>query len=168
LTKNLYWIIIYKIDFKEYDMWKRTFYKIMIYTIFCLGLNLVGCVSVKDDPNGKTTILEGSWENNNFKLVVKGNYYISLYNNILYGRGQITFDGKHFILASTHAWKDNQWNEFVETINGECVVDGNILTIKNVEGRYNLFNGEWRKIKDIDIEEYINNPPASVRAANVI
>jgi hypothetical protein len=82
--------------------------------------------------------------------------------------GQITYDGKHFILASTHAWRDNEWHQFVETINGECIVDGNVLTITNVEGRYNMFNGIWKKKKNIDLEEYMNNPPASVRAADVI
>ena len=51
-------------------------------------------------------------------------------------------------------------------INGECVVDGDVLTITNVEGRYNMFNGVWKK--NVNLEEYINNPPASVLAADVI
>jgi hypothetical protein len=67
------------------------------YIIFCLGISLVGCNSVKIDPNGKTKILEGTWTNNNFTLVIKGNYYISLNNSVLYRRGQITYDGEHFI-----------------------------------------------------------------------
>jgi hypothetical protein len=129
---------------------------------------LAGCASVKIDSHGRTKILEGTWVNNNFTLVIKGNYYISLNNNVLYGRGQITYDGEHFILASTHAWRDNEWHSFVETINGDCIVDGDVLIITNVEGRYGMFNGAWKKVKDINLEEYINNPPAAVRMANVI
>jgi hypothetical protein len=140
--------------------------KMMLCALFYAGIGLIGCVSSRDHRG--TKILEGTWENNNFVLVIKEHYYVSLHNNILYGMGQITYDGKHFILASTHAWKENEWHPFVETINGDCAANKDALTITNVEGRYSLFNGTWKKKSDIKLEEYVNNPPASVRAADVI
>jgi hypothetical protein len=78
---RIYTVVYYedKIYFKEYGMWGKVFYKIMVYSFFCFGISLIGCISVKDGPNAGTEILEGTWENNNFTLVVKGNYYLSFY-----------------------------------------------------------------------------------------
>ena len=52
---------------------------------------------------GKNTKLDGEWENREFRVIVKGNKYVSLYNGFRYGKGIIEFDDKKFILTSTHA-----------------------------------------------------------------
>jgi hypothetical protein len=147
-------------------MWK----KISFTIIFCTmaAACFTGCSSTGTNPSGVTTVLEGTWKNNAFTLVVRGPNYLSLLNDKLYGMGQITYDGKYFILASTYAWRDDVWIPFEEIIKGECSVNGNVLTISNVEGRYSAFNGAWEKTEDINIEEYIKNPPASARPAGVI
>jgi hypothetical protein len=145
-------------------MEKKIFSRIWVCTVVLLAVNLIGCISTaKNTVTGTTSILEGSWENNAFKLVVKGNNYISIFTDYLYGAGSITFDGKHFIMLSSHAWTNNQWNNFVEALEGDCIVDGDDIIIANVKGRYSDFNGTWNKIDDIDLnsDKYRNKPPAS-------
>jgi hypothetical protein len=101
-----------------------------------------------------TAVLEGTWENAAFKLVIQGTNYVSLRNDEFYGTGQLSYDGKYFILASTHAWRDGGWIPFEETIRGECTVRGNTLVISKVEGRYGAFNGAWERTEDIHIDIY--------------
>jgi hypothetical protein len=134
---------------KEKFMWKKMVFQMMIWTI--VTINFSSCVSTKINSSGKTTVLEGTWENGAFILSIKETNYLSLYNGEVYGAGQIIYDGKYFILASTHAWKDNDWIPFIETIKGECVVKGNVIIISNVEGRYVAFNGEWKKTENLNI-----------------
>jgi hypothetical protein len=143
---------------------------ISLTIIFCTmaAACFTGCSSTGKNPSGMTSLLEGTWKNDAFKLVIKETSYLSLLNDKLYGMGQISYDGKYFILASTHAWRDDAWVPFEEIIKGECGVGGNILTISNVEGRYSAFNGAWEKIENINLENFIHTPSVPVRLAGVI
>jgi hypothetical protein len=47
--------------------------------------------------------LDGTWANGVFKLIIKGNTYVSLYNGSLYGKGTILYDNENFTITSTHA-----------------------------------------------------------------
>jgi hypothetical protein len=38
-----------------------------------------------------------------FKVIVKGNNYVSFYNGWRYGKGTIIYDNENFTLTSTHA-----------------------------------------------------------------
>ncbi len=131
----------------------------------CFLLTMTACVSTENTSMSNISMLEGSWENNLFKLIIKEHYYISLNDNAFYGRGIITYDGSFFTMASTHAWRNNNWVEFTEAINGKCSVDGNVLIISDIAGRYSMFNGTWNKIEDINLDD-INNPP-EIRVENV-
>jgi hypothetical protein len=125
-----------------------------------IGIN-ISCVSNKNVSIGTTSLLKGSWENGDFRLVVDGNYYTSLYKDYLYGTGTITYDGIFFTLASTHAWRNYEWVKIIETITGNCIINDNEIIISNVVGRYEAFNGNWKKIKDMDLREYTKKPSAA-------
>jgi hypothetical protein len=133
---------------------------LMVGLFIIVGIN-ISCVSNKDISAGTTSLLEGSWENSDFRLVINGNNYISLYKDYLYGAGTITYDGIFFTLASKHAWRNYEWVEIIETINGNCTVNGNDIIISNVVGRYEAFNGNWKRIKDMDLREYTKKPSAA-------
>jgi hypothetical protein len=148
-------------------MKKIIFVKTIVCLMFSVMLATTGCVSAKNASLNTTAALEGTWENNVFKLVIKGNYYVSLLDNVLYGRGTITYDGSFFTLASTHAWQDGYWFEVIETVSGKCTVDSSILTISDVSGRYEVFNGTWQRIDDIDLEKIIENPLSPVEGNTV-
>jgi hypothetical protein len=139
---------------------KKNSYGLIIGLFIIVGIN-ISCVSDKNVSVGTTNILKGSWENGDFRLVIDGNYYISLYKDYLYGAGTITYDGIFFTLASTHAWRNYGWVEIIETINGNCIVENNDIIISNVVGRYEAFNGNWKKIKDMDLREYTKKPSAA-------
>jgi hypothetical protein len=139
---------------------KKNFYGLMVGLFIIVGINM-GCVSNRNVSGGTTGLLKGSWGNGDFRLVIDGNYYISLYKDYLYGKGTITYDGIFFTLASTHAWRNYEWVEIIETINGNCIVNDNDIIISDVVGRYEVFNGNWKKIKDMDLREYTKKPSAA-------
>jgi hypothetical protein len=61
--------------------------------------------------------LDGTWSGGSFKLIIKGNTYVSRrYNGSLYGKG-------NYIVANDE------------------------LTVSNVDGRYSELNGIWINIK---------------------
>jgi hypothetical protein len=138
----------------------KMFYGLIVGLFIVSGIN-IGCASNKNVSIGTTSLLQGSWENGDFQLVVNENSYISVYKDYLYGAGTITYDGVFFTLASAHAWKGYEWLEVVEVINGNCIVNGNDIIISNVVGRYEVFNGEWKKIKEMDLSEYTKRPSAA-------
>jgi hypothetical protein len=94
----------------------------------------------------KNTKLNGTWENGVFRLVIKGDKYVSLYNGFRYGKGTILYDNENFTLTSTHAyWKFFLWTPFVEVVKGKYQFENNELTVSGVEGRYSDQNGVWVK-----------------------
>jgi hypothetical protein len=93
------------------------------------------------DSGGK---LEGTWANGVFKLIIKGNTYVSLYNGSRYGKGTIVYDNKNFTITSTHARRlFFFWTPFVERVKGKYIITNAELTASNVEGRYSDLNGVW-------------------------
>jgi hypothetical protein len=139
---------------------KRISHSLITGLFIIIGLN-ISCASNKNVSVGTTSLLKGSWENGDFRLVIDGNYYVSLYKDYLYGTGTITYDGSFFTLASSYAWRNYEWVEIIETINGNCIVNNNVIIISNVAGRYEAFNGNWKKIKDMDLREYTKKPSAA-------
>jgi hypothetical protein len=92
--------------------------------------------------------LDGTWSSGAFKLIIKGNTYVSRYNGSLYGKGAMVYDNENFILTSTHArWKFFLWFPYVERIKGKYIVANDELTVSNVDGRYSDLNGIWINIK---------------------
>jgi hypothetical protein len=93
----------------------------------------------------KNTKLNGTWENGVFRLIIKGDKYVSLYNGFRYGKGTILYDDENFALTSTHAyWKFFLWHRFVEIVKGKYKFENNELTVSGVEGRYSAQNGIWK------------------------
>jgi hypothetical protein len=93
-------------------------------------------------------ILNGTWENGSFRLFIKENTYVSFYNGSLYGKGRITYDNENVTLTSTHAhWIFFIWKPFVEIVKGRYILRNDELTVSGVEGRYNAYNGIWKKAK---------------------
>jgi hypothetical protein len=88
--------------------------------------------------------LDGTWSNGVFKLIIKGNTYVSLYNGSRYGKGTILYDNENFTLTSPHARRMFfLWTPFVERVKGKYIITNDELTASNVEGRYSALNGIW-------------------------
>jgi hypothetical protein len=88
--------------------------------------------------------LDGTWSNGAFKLIIKGETYVSLYNGLLYGKGTMLYDTESFTVTSTHARRMFfLWTPFVERIKGNYSITNDELTASNVEGRYSDLNGIW-------------------------
>jgi hypothetical protein len=97
----------------------------------------------------KNTKLNGTWENGFFRLIIKGDRYVSLYNGFRYGRGTIIYDNENFTLTSTHAsWMFFLWQPFVETVNGKYIFTNDEIIVSNIEGRYSDQNGKWKRGKN--------------------
>jgi hypothetical protein len=93
-------------------------------------------------------ILNGTWKNGFFKLVIKGNAYVSFYNGSRYGKGILLNDDKNFTLTSTHARRLFFWTRFTEVVGGSFIQTGDDeVTVSNIECRYESFNGKWVQIK---------------------
>ncbi|GHU81360.1 hypothetical protein FACS189468_3770 [Spirochaetia bacterium] len=94
-------------------------------------------------------ILDGTWSNGSFKLLIKGNTYVSFYNGSPYGKGTIGYNNENVTLTSTHAhWFLFIWQPFVESVKGKYIIMSNgELTVSNLEGRYCAQNGKWVKMK---------------------
>lgn len=90
--------------------------------------------------------LDGIWINGVFKLIIKGNTYISFYNGRRYGKGTILFGDDKFTLTSTHARWLFFWRRFVEEVRGNYYIIKNGVSVSNIEGRYCKFNGEWKNL----------------------
>jgi len=86
---------------------------------------------------------DGIWENGVFKLKIKGNTYISFYNNSRYGKGTIIFDNENFILTSSHARWIIFWTLFVENVMGKYLFADDAVTVSDIKGRYSDYNGKW-------------------------
>jgi len=106
--------------------------------------------------------LDGKWESavtlvhDVFKVIVKGNTYVSFCNGLRYGKGKIIYDNEKFTLTSTHAcWLFSfrmpwlfLWTPFVEEVEGKFInVNDNSLTVSGIEGRYSDYNGTWVRLK---------------------
>jgi fibronectin type 3 domain-containing protein len=91
--------------------------------------------------------LDGVWKNDVFKVKIKGNTYVSYYNNSRYGKGKIIYDNENFVLTSTHARWLFFWTPFVEVVKGEYIITNEELTVSGIEGRYNDYNGTWTCVK---------------------
>ena len=97
----------------------------------------------------KNTKLNGTWENGFFRLIIKGDRYVSLYNGFRYGKGTIIYDSENFTLTSTHAhWMFFLWQSFVETVIGKYIFTNDEIIISDIEGRYNAQNGTWKRGKN--------------------
>ena len=93
----------------------------------------------------KNTKLNGTWENGVFRLIIKEDKYVSLYNGFRYGRGTIIYDDGNFTLTSTHAyWMLFLRQAFVERVNGKYIFTNNEIIVSNIEGRYSAHNGIWK------------------------
>jgi len=93
----------------------------------------------------KNNLLDGSWKNNCFTVKIKGNNYISYYNGIRYGKGYITYENGEFTLTSTHAREFILWIPFEEIVSGKYNFSNDSILISDIEGRYEDFNGLWKK-----------------------
>jgi hypothetical protein len=110
----------------------------------------------------KINKLDGKWESaitlvhDVFKVIIKGNAYVSFCNNYRYGKGKIIYDNENFTLTSTHAYGPIFfripwlffWLPFVEVVKGKFIsVNDNTLTVSGIEGRYSDYNGTWVHLK---------------------
>jgi hypothetical protein len=91
--------------------------------------------------------LDGTWRKLPLKLVIKGNSYVSFYNSSRYGKGTFVYDNENFTLTSTHARRLFFWTPFVEDVKGRYVLTNDEVTVSNIEGRYEDYNGKWLQIK---------------------
>jgi hypothetical protein len=97
--------------------------------------------------------LDGKWAyvgtlvQDAFKIKIKGNTYVSFYNNRRYGKGTIIYDNENFTLTSTHARWLVFWTPFVETVKGKYIKENAQVTVSGIEGRYSDFNGIWANLK---------------------
>jgi len=99
----------------------------------------------------KINTLDGKWGNSGFKIVLKGNAYMSFFNNLRYGKGTLIYDNENFTLTSTHARWFVFWIPFVETIKGKYIYANDeltIVTVSEIEGRYSDYNGKWARLKN--------------------
>jgi len=81
-----------------------------------------------------------------FKVIVKGNTYVSFYNGWRYGKGTIIYDNENFTLTSTHARWLFFWTPFVEVVKGKYLKESaQKITVSGIEGRYSDYNGIWEK-----------------------
>ena len=87
--------------------------------------------------------LDGVWKNGAFKVKIKGDTYVSFYNNYRYGKGKIIYDNERFTLTSTHACWLFFWIPFVEVVEGKYIYANDKLTVSGIEGRYSDYNGTW-------------------------
>ena len=78
-----------------------------------------------------------------FKVIIKGNTYVSFYNGWRYGKGTIIYDNENFTLTSTHARCRFFWTRFVEVVEGKYVKENAKATVSGIEGRYADYNGTW-------------------------
>ena len=95
----------------------------------------------------KNNGFDGIWENGAFKIKIKGNAYVSLYNNSRYGKGTIIFDNEKFVLTSSHARSIFFWTPFVEIVTGKITNTNDELSVSDIEGRYSDYNGKWVRLK---------------------
>jgi len=95
----------------------------------------------------KINRLDGTWGNGLFKVVIKGNAYVSFYKNWRYGKGTITYDNERFTLTSSHARSYLFWIPFVETVKGKFADVNGELSVSDIEGRYSDCNGIWAHLK---------------------
>ncbi|GHV86642.1 hypothetical protein AGMMS50230_22500 [Spirochaetia bacterium] len=103
-------------------------------------------------------ILDGTWVNGSFKLTIKGNTYVSYYNDSPYGKGTINYDNENVTLISTHAhWFLFIWQPFVESVKGKYILANGELILSNVEGRYCAQNGRWVKMNGKRKWRILNN-----------
>ena len=94
----------------------------------------------------KKTKYDGTWENKEFRVVIKGNKYASFYNGFRYGKGTIKFDSENVILTSTHAHQFFfVWVSFIEEVKGKYIFTNDGIVVSNIEGRYIDFNGIWKR-----------------------
>jgi hypothetical protein len=91
--------------------------------------------------------LDGVWKNDAFKVKIKGDTYVSFYNNFRYGKGKIIYDNENFVLTSTHARWLIFWTPFVEAVEGKYIYANDKLTVSGIEGRYSDYNGTWERAK---------------------
>ena len=96
----------------------------------------------------KNTKLNGTWENDVFRLIIKGDKYVSLCNGFRYGKGTIMYDDENFTLTSSHAyWLFFLPRPFVESVNGKYIFADNAfqneIIISDMKGRYGALNGIW-------------------------
>jgi len=101
----------------------------------------------KGDFMEKNKKFNGVWGNKEFKVKIKGDTYVSYYNNSRYGKGKIIFENEKFILTSTHARWLFFWLSFVEVVEGKCINSNDTLTVSDIEGRYSNYNGTWVRVK---------------------
>jgi hypothetical protein len=90
----------------------------------------------------KINVLDGIWGNGAFKVVVKGNAYVSFYNNSHYGKGTIIYGNENFTLTSSYARWMFFWSPFVEIVKGKYINTNDELTVSDIEGRYSDYNGK--------------------------
>ncbi|MDR0465616.1 MAG: FHIPEP family type III secretion protein [Treponema sp.] len=89
---------------------------------------------------------DGKWKCNDFELRIKSGTYISFLNGYRYGKGKIELEDNCFTLTSTHAKGIFFWQIFVETVRGKYFISDNKISISNIEGRYEKYNGTWEKL----------------------
>jgi hypothetical protein len=80
----------------------------------------------------KTSLLDSIWQNGTFKIKIKGNTYVSFYNNSHYGKGTILFDNDDFVLTSSHARWIIFWTPFVEIVKDKYLIVNNELTVSDI------------------------------------
>ena len=96
----------------------------------------------------KGSNLDGIWQNGAFKIKIKGNFYVSYYNNSRYGKGLIMFGKETFYLTSSHARWLIFWTPFIENVKGKYLIGNDELTVSDIEGRYSDYNGKWVQLKN--------------------
>jgi len=100
----------------------------------------------KTELDGKWAYM-GTFVQGVFKIKIKGDAYVSFYNNSRYGKGTIIYDNDNFTLTSTHA----RWLffrvPFVETVKGKYIKENEHVNVSEIEGRYSELNGIWARCK---------------------
>jgi hypothetical protein len=95
-------------------------------------------------------VLNGTYVNQNnpsYKIVITGNYWVSIRNNENYGKGTYTLETNYVMIArSTHAWYNGVWIEYtMDVISGIYEESPFSFTITSTTGNDYNFLGEYKK-----------------------
>ena len=139
----------------------RIFTKLAFIFVLMFGTVLNGFTVENDIQNYEPHGFNGVWQNGPVTLVINNDAYTGKFQDKIYSTGIIMHDENKFALISSDAW-DHSWNDWKNPnnnlseryiIKGDYIFQKNTLTISNIDGRYDIFNGIWKRQ---DIRQYIS------------
>ena len=133
-------------------MSRVNFFWKVCFALLLASFVLIGCNKdeEKGNKNGENmSMVDGVYIHKihkTYKIVVQGNTWISMINNVNYGKGTYNlYDDNKVSGRSTHAWEDGMWIPYKEdTFSGTYDKGNNSVTIKST-GYDTNFNGTYSR-----------------------